>query len=124
MRLEYFTSLVTQDLYASLSTNNVSDLDDVNLNITDGFLVPLLTDLEIPSGTLQRAPRVGENLTGASLTLLVCKTVPLDGKQRLVIQKILSQVVGYLNSPSGISHHNKSVVYIGGEGDVGQFSPV
>lgn len=120
MRLKRVTTLETQDPHAGSSTNDVSDLDDFNLDITDGFLVPLLTDSDISSGPLQRVSRVGENPTGASLTLLVCETVPLNGKQRLVVQKILSEALAYSNHPSGISRQKQTLLYIGGEGGVGK----
>lgn len=119
IQLKRVTTLETQDPYAGSSTNDVSYLDDFNLDITNGFLVPLLTDSDISSSTLQRDSRVGENPTGASLTLLVCETVPLNGKQRLVVQKILSQALDYSNHPSG-SHQNQTLLYIGGEGGVGK----
>lgn len=120
MRLKCVTTLEGQEPFAGPSTNNVSDLDDFNLDITDGFLVPLLIDSDISFGTLQRDSRVGETPTGASLTLLVCETVPLNEKQRIIVRRILSEALRYSNHPSGISHQNQTLRYIGGEGGVGK----
>jgi hypothetical protein len=119
-RLENITMLTDPSSSANMPTSTLSDLDDFNLDIVDGVLVPVLTYSDPLPDLPERRSRVGQNPTGASLTLLVRETVPLNEKQHIVVEKVLSDVLVCADYPYDHSQRNQTLLYIGGEGGVGK----
>ncbi|KAI1829025.1 hypothetical protein DTO027I6_10053 [Penicillium roqueforti] len=58
--------------------------------------------------------------TGASLTTLVAEDIPLNTKQRRVVEKILSEALMWADHPYDPSKRQQSLLYVGGEGGVGK----
>lgn len=114
------TKLTDQDPYAETSAACVPDLDDFNLEGVDDVLVPVLTDSNPLPDLLQRRLRVGQNPTGASITLLVCDMIPLNEKQRIVVEKVLAEILICGNHPYDPSQRKQTLLYVGGEGGVGK----
>jgi hypothetical protein len=119
-RLKNITTTADPNSSATMPTPTVPDLDDFNVDIVDDVLVPVLTYSDPLPGLLEQRSRVGPNPTGASLTSLVRETIPLNEKQRLVVEKVLSNVLICANYPYDHSQRNQTLLYIGGEGGVGK----
>ncbi|KAJ5761308.1 hypothetical protein N7520_008464 [Penicillium odoratum] len=95
------------------------DIDDFTLNVNDGILEPTLNEpIAIPILLDQRS--VVDTSNPASLTLLVSEFIPLNTKQRLVVEKVLSGALGWANHPYDPSKRDQTLLYIGGEGGVGK----
>ena len=71
------------------------EIDDFDLDIGDGVLHPILASPESAPNVADRRFQVGDNPTGASLTLLVNEDIPLNGKQRLVVERVLSGALAW-----------------------------
>ncbi|KAF4210355.1 hypothetical protein CNMCM5878_004518 [Aspergillus fumigatiaffinis] len=96
------------------------ELDDFTLNIADSILEPMLTEPE-PIPTLpDHGPCVAGAYTSSSLTSLVSQTIPLNTKQRLVVEKVLREALTWADHPYDASHRYQTLLYIGGEGGVGK----
>ncbi|KAF7586547.1 hypothetical protein BBP40_008687 [Aspergillus hancockii] len=95
MCLKDLNPLANQDTSPDEESNPISDLDDFNIDITDGTLVLLLTDSDILPDLEERRSRVGQTPTGASLTRLT-------------------------DYPYNSSQREQTLLYIGGEGGVGK----
>jgi hypothetical protein len=119
-RPKNITTTADPNSSATMPTPTVPDLDDFNVDIVDDVLVPVLTYSDPLPGLLEQRSRVGPNPTGASLTSLVRETIPLNEKQRLVVEKVLSNVLICANYPYDHSQRNQTLLYIGGEGGVGK----
>jgi hypothetical protein len=96
------------------------DLDDFNANITDGILLPLLVVPEAIPDVEERRSRVGDAPTGASLSSLVSEIIPLNRKQAMVVQRILSEALSWACLPYDSSQRQQTLLYVGGEGGVGK----
>jgi hypothetical protein len=68
-------------------------IDNFDLDIGDRILYPILALLESAPNVADRQSQVSDSPTGASLTLLVNKDIPLNEKQRLVVEIFLSGVL-------------------------------
>jgi hypothetical protein len=66
------------------------EIDDFDLDRGDGVLHPILTSPESAPNIADRRSQVGDYPTGSSITLLVNEDVPLNEKQRLVVERVLS----------------------------------
>src|ERR1700709_220140 len=86
----------------------------------DGVLRPILASPESSSNVAHRRPQVGDNPTGTSLTLLVSEDVPLNEKQRLVVERVLSSALTWARHLYNASKRDQNLLYVGGEGGVGK----
>ncbi|QMW28864.1 hypothetical protein G4B84_004199 [Aspergillus flavus NRRL3357] len=96
------------------------DLDDFNDKITDGILLPLLVEPEAIPDVEERGSRVGVAPTGASLSSLVSEIIPLNRKQAIVVQRIISEALSWACFPYDWSQRQQTLLYVGGEGGVGK----
>jgi hypothetical protein len=103
LHIKNFSSLVDLDLYADSLTTTAQDLDDFNVEVVHDVLVPVLTDSDPLPDLLYRRFRVGPNPTGGIITLLVREITPLNEKQGIVVEKVMSEVLSTVTSP-----HNPS----------------
>jgi hypothetical protein len=105
----------------SIAENRLAfEVDDFNIDLGDGILHPLLDGAEgLPSPTDRRS-QVGDNPTGSSLTLLVNEDVPLNEKQRLVVERVLSGALAWADHAHDASKRDQMLLYVGGEGGVGK----
>jgi hypothetical protein len=67
-----------------------------------------------------RRSQVGDNPTGATFTLLVNENIPLNQKQQLVVEKVLSSALAWESHPYDASKRDQILLYVGGEGGVGK----
>jgi hypothetical protein len=65
-------------------------MDDFDVDLGDGVLYPLLSSPENSLNVADRRRQVGDNPTGKGLTLLVNEDLPLNEKQRFVIERVLN----------------------------------
>lgn len=93
--------------------------DDFDLAIGDGILQPMLTTVNISSFDDRRL-RVGRDPTGNSLTSLVEEQIPLNVKQRMVVEKVFSEALSWAEYPSDSSRRKQMLLCIIGEGGTGK----
>jgi hypothetical protein len=103
-----------------MPTTTASDLDDFNLGMADDVLVPILTEPDLSLDLQHRRSEIGQNPTGASLTSLVRDIIPLNEKQRLVVERVISNLLACVNHPYDSSMRQQTLLYVGGEGGVGK----
>ncbi|KAH9203038.1 hypothetical protein DL95DRAFT_180650, partial [Leptodontidium sp. 2 PMI_412] len=96
------------------------EIDDFGPDIGDGVLHPILSSPESAPNVADRRSQVGDNPTGSSLTLLVNEDVPLNEKQRLVVQRVLSDALACATHAYDASKRDQKLLYVGGEGGVGK----
>ncbi|GFF73112.1 hypothetical protein IFM60648_03855 [Aspergillus lentulus] len=60
------------------------------------------------------------NPPGASLAFLVNQDIPLNRKQRMVVEKVLSEALTWADHPYDWSRRNQTLLYVGGEGGTGK----
>lgn len=118
--IKNITKLTDRDPYAETSATTEPDHDDFNLEFVDDVLVSTLTDSAPLPDLQQYRLRVDENPTGASITSLVCEMVPLNEKQRIVVEKVLAEALICANYPYDPSQRKQTLLYVGGEGGVGK----
>ena len=102
------------------SAGSTFQLDDFNFGFEDGILQPILTASDMISNVAGSRSNIADCPTGASLTSLVAQDVPLNRKQRLVVEKVLSEALAWANHPYDHSKRQQVLLYVGGEGGVGK----
>ncbi|PVH68340.1 hypothetical protein DL98DRAFT_631600, partial [Cadophora sp. DSE1049] len=96
------------------------EMDDFDPDIGDGVLHPILALPESAPNVADRRSQVGDNPTGSSLTLIVNEDVPLNEKQRLVVERVLSGALAWATHAYDASKRDQKLLYVGGEGGVGK----
>jgi hypothetical protein len=96
------------------------DFDDFNLDLGDGILHPTLESTDSISNLADRRLQVGENPTGATLIDLISEDIPLNRKQRLVVERILSDALSWSGVAYDASRQEQMLLYVGGEGGTGK----
>lgn len=113
-------SKATDDEVALHSSSHASiSSDNCDLAIGDGVLQPMLNTVNMSSFDDRRL-RIGHDPTGNSLTSLVEKQIPLNIKQRMVVEKVLSEALSWDENPSGSSRREQMLLCIIGEGGTGK----
>jgi hypothetical protein len=120
MRLQDVIKAADHDTQPGMPTATSSDLDDFNLGLADDVLVPILTESELSLDLQHRRSEIGQNPSGASLTSLVRDIIPLNEKQRLVVEKVMSNLLDCVDHPYDSSMRKQTLLYVGGEGGVGK----
>ena len=118
----HLQNIKTPDQYMEFGTSaaTASDFDGFNLCSVEDVLVPVLTNLD-PSFDLQHCrSEVGQNPTGASLISLLRDIIPLNEKQRCVVEKVLSRLLSCISHPYSSGQREQSLIYVGGEGGAGK----
>ena len=95
-------------------------MDDFTLHVEDDTFRPMLNEQELIVPLPDQRSQVAGSPTPASLTLLVNETVPLNTKQRLVVDKVLNEALGWADHPYDASKRQQTLLYVGGEGGVGK----
>lgn len=96
------------------------DLDDFNLDFDNGILRPTLNSTESLPNLSDRRAQIGENPSAATLTALVSEDVPLNIKQKLVVERVLSAALTWRHHPYDASKREQMLLYVGGEGGTGK----
>ena len=69
------------------------EVDDFDLYLGDGALYPTLNSVGSILNLADRRSQVGNNPSGTDLTMLVSEDIPLNRKQRLVVQRVLPEAL-------------------------------
>jgi hypothetical protein len=119
-RLKSFANLDQEEsIHRQLATSS-SALDNFDAQIEDGILQPMLTSSDMVPAVDDRQSRVGDNPTGASLTSLVSEVIPLNRKQRMIVERVLSEALAWVGHPYDSAHRKQTLLYVGGEGGTGK----
>ncbi|KAJ5370019.1 uncharacterized protein N7496_006111 [Penicillium cataractarum] len=118
--IKNITGLTNQTPNTEPSSTAMPDLDDFNIDLTDNVLLPVLTELDVFPDLPHLRSRIGQNPTGASITSLVRELIPLNQKQRVVVEKVLSETLRCTEHPYDPSQRKQMLLYVGGEGGVGK----
>ncbi len=95
-------------------------VDDFDFDLGDGSLHPTLNSaMAIPNLTDRRS-QVGSDPSGQTLTTLVCEDLPLNQKQRLIVQRVLSGALAWKDHAHDFSKRKQMLLYVGGEGGTGK----
>jgi hypothetical protein len=96
------------------------EVDDFCINFGDGALYPSLHSMESIPTLADRRSQVGDSPSGKSLTMLVSEDLPLNRKQRLVVERVLSGALDWKDHAYDASKREQMLLYVGGEGGVGK----
>jgi hypothetical protein len=94
--------------------------DDFDIHIEDGILHPMLANSDTIPAMDDLQFREVQNPTGASLAFLINQDIPLNQKQRMVVEKVLSEALTWADHPYDSSRRNQTLLYVGGEGGTGK----
>jgi hypothetical protein len=106
--------------FDELNDTEADDVNDFNLDFGDGVLLPTLDTTESIPNLSDRRAQVGDNPSGTTLTTLVGEDIPLNRKQRLVVERVLSAALAWKDHPYDASKRNQMLLYVGGEGGTGK----
>jgi helitron helicase-like protein/PIF1-like helicase len=96
------------------------DMDDFNLVSGDGILHPALAVVDTIPNLANRRLQVGENPTAATLIELIIDDIPLNTKQRLIVERVLSAALSWNGAAYDASKRDQTFVYVGGNAGVGK----
>lgn len=120
VHIKNMTKLTDQDPNVEISIIAFLDLDDFNMDLIDNVLLPVLTGSDALPDLPHLRSRVGQNPTGVLITSLVRELIPLNEKQRIVVEKVLSEILSCTQYAYDASRRKQTLLYIGGEGGVGK----
>lgn len=118
--LRELAKLVEHNYTQDAVTAPAYQLDDFNLNVADAILEPMLIERQPISALPDHQPTLNGICTPVSLTSLITETIPLNTKQRLVIERILGEALRWADHPYDASQRRQTLLYVGGEGGVGK----
>jgi hypothetical protein len=119
-RQKGFTNLDHEESMDHEVATSSSALDNFEAQIEDSIFQPMLASSDMAPAMDGRQSRVGHNPTGASLTSLVCEVIPLNRKQRMIVEKILSESLAWAEHPYDPTQREQTLLYVGGEGGTGK----
>ena len=102
------------------AVNPNDNVDDFNLELENGTLLPTLTSSDATTCMADRRLLVGHNPTGASLIKLVCEDIPLNFKQRLLVERVLSEALARKDHSDGESKGQQFRLLVLGKAGVGK----
>ncbi|OKO97720.1 ATP-dependent DNA helicase PIF1 [Penicillium subrubescens] len=94
--------------------------DDFDIHVEDGILHPILANSDTIPTMDDLESRNVQNLTGASLAFLINQDIPLNRKQRMIVEKVLSEALTWADYPYDSSRRKQTLLYVGGEGGTGK----
>ena len=101
------------DLFNDFMDSAISDGND------DGLIPTLMPDDDIENLRQSRL-FIEENPSASAVLDLVCQKLPLNRKQRLVAEKIISEAISWKDHPYDASKRNQMLMYIGGKAGTGK----
>ena len=134
-RLQLVTENVMQQWEAQLAASSSSDIDDDPVGTYMGFTGSASTDVNddglrptlqsiLSESELENVDHFCDLLRedpSASMVIdLISRQYPLNRKQRLVAERVISEALAWKDHPFDASKRNQSLVYIGGEGGTGK----
>jgi len=118
-----------QDWQAELKrTRGMNDTDeavtnlfnDLNPDGEDGELEPTLIPEEDMEDLRHSRVFLEENPSASAVLDLVCQKLPLNQKQRLVAEKVISEAISWKDHPYDASKRDQLLLYVGGEAGTGK----
>ncbi|CAI7569062.1 unnamed protein product [Penicillium discolor] len=100
------------DVYHSVVAE-AYDLDGFSLDIGDAILEPMLNEPEVIPTLADQQSYVEDSSSPTSLTLLVSESIPLNLKQRLVVEKVLGEALDWASHPYDASKRHQTLLYVG-----------
>jgi hypothetical protein len=86
----------------------------------DSGLVPILMPEDDMEALQKSRLFLEENPSASAVLDLVCQKLPLNQKQRLVAEKVLSEAISWKDHPYDASKRDQMLLYIGGEAGTGK----
>ena len=71
------------------------EVDSFNVDLGDGALYPVLNSIESVPNLAYRRLQVGNNPSGTTLAELVKQDLPLNRKQKLIVERVLSGALAW-----------------------------
>lgn len=112
------TNSSAQDTQTEISFSLSSDFDDFNIDLTDRALLPILADSNSLNNMYNHCVSLVQSPTAISITAAVGNNIPLNKKQRLVVEKVMFDLLICVDSPYDSFLRKQSLLYIGEEGGV------
>lgn len=117
-----------KDLTVSVNQNSTADdlpssafyLDDFNIDTMDGMFHPTFHTTHSVTSLPELPSHLYDKPTSASLMNLLYDKILLNDKQRIVVEKILSEALMWVEHPYDSSKRQQTLLYVGGEGGVGK----
>ena len=109
-----------EDACTNEETNLSFQLDDFDQDIGHGLLQPMLVDSNVLHALQDPRFQLGEDPTATSLASLVAQDIPLNSKQKLVVEKILAEALAWGDNPYDSSRRKQLLLCITGEGGTGK----
>jgi hypothetical protein len=81
-------------------------------------LLPVLNGSDSIPKILEHQSYLGKNPTSTILTNLICKVIPLNKKQQIITERVLSEALCWANYPYDATKQEQTLLYIRGEGGV------
>ncbi|KAI3286470.1 hypothetical protein DTO002I6_8141 [Penicillium roqueforti] len=119
-RLKGFANLGHEETTEREVATSCLQLDDFDVQVEDSILQPALASSDMLPDIGDRQSRVGQDPTGASLTSLVIEVIPLNQKQRMIVERVLSEALAWADHPYDSSQRKQTLLYVGGEGGTGK----
>jgi hypothetical protein len=107
------------DFNVDPDSDSDSDDDDDDVDLPDAFL-PTLSTLESSLNVEQVRSRLGDNPSASSLTSEVKRTLPLNTKQSMIVERVLSEFLASKDDPYNPAKHKQFLLHVGGEAGVGK----
>ena len=127
--LRFIPDETIQDWQAELKkTRRTNDPDETVANLfndlipdgDDGELEPTLMPEEDMEDLRHSRLFLEENPSASAVLDLVCQKLPLNQKQRLVAEKIISEAISWKDHPYDTSKRDQLLLYVGGEAGTGK----
>ena len=118
--LKGFTNLDHEEHVDRDAAPSTFAFDDFDVRIEDGSLQPTLTSSDTIPTMDDRRSRVGQTPTGASLASLVSEVIPLNRKQGMIVERVLSEALAWADHPYDSTQRKQTLLYVGGEGGTGK----
>jgi len=96
------------------------EVDNFNVDLGDGALHPALNSIESVPNLAYRRLQVGYSPSCATLTELIKQDLPLNRKQGLIVERVLSGALAWKKHAYDASKREQILLYVGGEGGVGK----
>jgi len=84
------------------------------------YALSLLASVDTIQNLAARRLQVGENPTAATLIELIIDDIPLNTKQRLIVERVLSAALSWNGAAYDASKRDQNFLYVGGNAGVGK----
>jgi PIF1-like helicase len=103
----------------NVDSDDIESDNDVTVDLPDALL-PTLSTLENSLDIEQVRSRLGDNPSASSLTSEVKRTLPLNTKQSMIVERVLSEFLASKDDLYNPAKHKQFLLHVGGEAGVGK----